>query len=467
MSKFKSQIKLLWISVKDLHLGISQQDNMRLLSAIRDTYGELEVFSFPSGSILQGWEIAPEWLIERATIKDRDGNLTVLDRRFGVPFLMESSVFEILNKNDERIFTSSLDNEGVPWHCSAHYRPWTKPVGICISKKVLEELKFPITVDVSTTTNSGSMYIAEMSTGPGRQNNTVFLNAHTCHPGQFNDALIGIATIASLIQFLRTKKIKLKYNYRGVFAPEHIGTVFYLNMLKNQAFCFKPNSHLSIYTEMTALSNPISLQESLLGDSILDRLLKYLLTSKKVSRIGNFRSIVGNDETVWESVGYEIPCVSVSRLTSRNYYSSYHTNLDSLDRADLGAAEEVYSLLLECIEILEADFIPIFTQLGLHCLSSPLYDLYTPWPDPTLNKDYFESAENQFAKIQDILPRFMKGRFSCAELSMALNIPFHQLFAYLEKWRNKGLVEFLDIESLEFYSTDKIAELKKLSRITN
>jgi aminopeptidase-like protein len=467
MNKFESQVKLFWMSVKDLHLGVSQQDNLRLMSAIREIYGELDVFSFPSGSILQGWEIAPEWLIDRATIKDRDGSQTVLDRRFGVPYLMESSFFEISDKNDKRIFTSSLDNEGVPWHCSAQYRPWIKPVGICLSKKVLDELTFPISVDVSTITNPGDMHVAEMSTGSGRQNNTVFLNAHTCHPGQFNDALIGIATIASLIEFLRTKKTKLKYNYRGIFAPEHIGTVFYLDMLKKQAFNFEPNSHLSIYTEMTALNNPISLQESLLGDSILDRLLKYLLLSRKVSRIGPFRSIVGNDETVWESVGYEIPCVSISRVSSRNYYSSYHTNLDSLDRADLGAAGEVYSLLIECIEILEVDVIPIFTESGLHCLSNPLYDLYTPWPDPTLDKDFSEVAESKFAKIQDVLPRFMKGQFSCAELSVALNVPFHQMFSYLEKWRNKGLLKFSEIESLEFYSTEKISELDKLIRIVN
>lgn len=309
------------------------------------------------------------------------------------------------------------------------------------------------------------MHIAEMSTGLGRWNNTIFLNAHTCHPGQFNDALIGIATIASLIKSLRAKKTKLKYNYRGVFAPEHIGTVFYLNMLKEQGFNFESRAHLAIYTEMTALNNPISVQESLLGDSILDRLFKHLLLSKKISRIGPFRSIVGNDETVWESVGYEIPCVSVSRVASRDYYASYHTNLDSLDVADLSAAEEVYSLLYQCIEILEMDTIPIFTQQGLHCLSNPQYDLYTPWPEPTLNKDFSKLAESKYAKIQDVLPRFMQGQFSCGELSIALNVPFNQLLSYLEKWRDKGLVKFLEIEGLEFYSTDKLSELNKISRI--
>ena len=464
MDRFELRIHEFWDAVKELHLGIAQTDNQYLFSTIKKIYGDLKIYSFPSGSRVQNWEIAPDWKIEFATIKDADGKLEILDSRFGVPYLMESAKFEIENKSSELIYTSRSEG-AVPWHCSAGYRPWDKPLGICIAQESLEKLSFPVEVEVATESKPGQMLVAEMSTGPGLRSNTVFLNAHTCHPGQFNDALIGIATISNVIDTLRSKKRQLKYNYRGIFGPEHIGTVFYLNKLREQGFDFVTTSHVSIYTEMTALDNPISLQESLLGDSILDRLFKFLILFKTKSRIGPFRSIVGNDETVWESVGYEVPCVSISRVSDRKYYPSYHTNHDSLDSADLNAATEVYLLIIECIEILEKDSIPIFTKLGLLCLSSPEYSLYVPWPEPTIDKDYAELTESKFAKIQDVLPRFMNGQFSCLELSIAMNIPFVELYAYLEKWCEKGLIKFAEIDGLNFYSEDKSNLLKKLTRI--
>lgn len=68
---------------------------MQLLSVIKDIYGDVNFYSFSSGSSLQGWEIAPDWVIEHAIIKDRDGKLSFLDSRFGVPYLMESSSLKL------------------------------------------------------------------------------------------------------------------------------------------------------------------------------------------------------------------------------------------------------------------------------------------------------------------------------------------------------------------------------------
>ena len=59
----------------------------------------------------------------------------------------------------------------------------------------------------------------------------------------------------------------------------------------------------------------------------------------------------------------------------------------------------------------------------------------------------------------------MNGQFSCLELSIAMNIPFVELYVYLEKWSEKGLVKFAEIDGLNFYSEDKSILLNKLTRI--
>ena len=465
MESFRTEVSKFWREVKDLHLGIAQKDNKELISVIEKLYGHVEVYSFPSGATLQGWEIAPNWTIEKAIFIDNQGAHHVLDDRFGVPYLMDSENFDIESENDSRLFTCQRNEVAVPWHCSSGYTPWKRSSGVCLSIRDKEAISFPINVEIVTRSTPGEMIIGEMSTDQTASASSIFLNAHTCHPGQFNDAIIGICTIASLIKLLRQRN--LKYTYRGIFAPEHIGTVFYLNMLRKNYFSFDSGSNVAIYTEMTALNNPISLQESLLGNSIIDRLIKHLLTFKTHARIGPFRGVVGNDETVWESVGYEIPCVSISRVASRNYYRNYHTNLDSIETADLDSAYEVFNLLLQAIEILECDVIPKFTSIGLQCLSNPQFSLYVPWPEPTLDRDYGTQAQSKFAVIQDVLPRYMNGRFSCLELSMALNVEFRTIMEYLEKWKAVGLVTFTDVNDLRFYSTKKSQELERLGEICN
>lgn len=61
---------------------------------------------------------------------------------------------------------------------------------------------------------------------PGSSERCVVFNAHTCHPHQANDAMVGVATLTRLFQWLKGRKTR--YTYKLILAPEHLGTVFYL-----------------------------------------------------------------------------------------------------------------------------------------------------------------------------------------------------------------------------------------------
>ena len=65
---------------------------------------------------------------------------------------------------------------------------------------------------------------------------------------------------------------------------------------------------------------------SQLNFEILDKIAKKLLKQKfKHYRIGGFREIYGNDETVFNSPGYDIPTISITRVP----FKEYHTNFDT------------------------------------------------------------------------------------------------------------------------------------------
>lgn len=465
-SDFQNSVKTIWKEIKELHLGIAQKDNNHFFDSLNNYFGNISLNPFESGSELNGWVVPRHWSIKRATITDSVNTELTLDKIFGVPSHSPSQEFVISDLDDPRIFLSQASSSATPWHVGTMYRPWEQGVsGFCISKNQLESLKFPLRVYLETQSEESKMLVGEFQAGNLESESTIFFNAHTCHPGQFQDAFVGVITFCHLLSILKSKETKLRYNYLGVFGPEHIGTVYYLNNLDRRGFDFSSNSHLAIYCEMTALSNPISLQESLLGNSILDRLIKSLVIENNEFRTGPFRSIVGNDETVWESVGIEVPCISISRVKSRKYFPGYHTNEDDILSADLDASQEVMELILRAVEILEKDYIPVFNKRGLVCFSNPRYNLYTPWPDPTTERFYGSKSESIFAILQDVLPRFLTGKFSCLEIALALGLSFEALDEYLSKWHEKAVIEQLPVQNLNFYRKQNLEDLSILSNI--
>jgi aminopeptidase-like protein len=453
--EFTSNVVNVWNKTRQLHLGIAQKDNKSFFQVLQEYFGAFRILSFSSGWEHSGWQIANNWTIKEAFVVDAKENIFRLDERFGLPFLAPSTSYTIESKNDKRIFTNSRSDTAVPWHCSSAYRPWEVNQGICVSRRMLDAFHFPIKVFTETSSIAGEMLVAELEAGNLESSSTVFLNAHTCHPGQFQDAFIGIVTVCQVLDYLRKDSRNFKFRYVGVLAPEHVGTVFYLERLRVSNFDFSTKQHIAMYCEMTALDNPISLQESFTGMSILDKLLRYLLMFKNEFRIGSFRSIVGNDETVWESVGFEVPCVSLSRLKSVPYYDAYHTSEDTLEKADIKCASEVLNLIISAIEILELDYIPVFTKIGLLALSNPAYELYTPWPDPTIDEDFALMQTRKMARLQDILPRIMNGNLSVLEIAISAELEFATLDTYIQAWVSKGLVEMIPVDSLTFYSTEK------------
>ena len=73
--------------------------------------------------------------------------------------------------------------------------------------------------------------------------------------------------------------------------------------------------------------------------------------------ISGWREGAGNDETVWESPGFEIPFVELTTCESTfKPFKEYHSSLDTPELMNKKKLNEIVFLLKKIIFIIENDF---------------------------------------------------------------------------------------------------------------
>lgn len=426
-----------------LHIGISQADNETLFNRLSEIY-PLRVLRYESGREHNGWIIPPQWSVHKALIQ-KDGKTLFNGCAHPLAVASHSASFKgTLSKRelDRKVFFRKDFPDAYAFHCIFPYRPWIRDWGFCVPYNVFKtwgEGFYDITLETEFT--EGHMLVGECRLD-GTAADTVVFNAHTCHPCQANDDLAGTLVVLEL--FSRLSKRNLKYSYLGVLAPEFYGTVFYLADMAEEE---RNRIRLGCFVEMVGTETPFALQKSFTGKSIIDRMAEYVLKEEEQElTVGDFATVVGNDETVWEAPGIEVPMVSISRWP----YPQYHTSSD--DREIISEEKMVESLdaLDRLVFILENDALIHRKFEGLIALSNPKYDLYFEHPDPVVQKN-LSDIDLRFAGLQDHLQRFFDGKHSVFEIAERFGVPFDLLFAYLEKFQVKGLVELQPVESLSWY----------------
>src|SRR3989442_1703860 len=140
-----------------------------------------------------------------------------------------------------------------------------------------------------------------------------------------------------------------KYSYRLIVAPEHFGTVFYVASLAKERLA---ELRHGIFLEAVGNNARFALQHSFTGSADIDQAAVHYLSQRHPdATYGEFRTIIGNDETVWEAPGVEVPTVSLSRFP----FPEYHTSMDTEDIILEERLEEAVEAVLGITEILETN----------------------------------------------------------------------------------------------------------------
>jgi len=416
----------------------------------------LELHRFASGEEYNGWTVPQNWRVKRAAIIKNgkqifDGTCNPL----AVAYYSKSfsGVLDWEELKPYLVTHPKLPHAHV-FHCMWQYRPWQAEWAMCIPRAIYETMgPGEYRIELETEYTPGEMLVGVHDLR-GETEQTIVFNAHTCHPHMANDGFSGVATSIRLVQWLARRKPR--YSYRLVFGPEHLGTVFYLNSL--------PAAELDkiccgAFIEMTGTTGPLKLASTFLGGQLIDRALAHAAKHHSSAYVeAPWRCGAGNDETVWEAPGYEVPFTEVTRCIDQfDPFPEYHTNLDTPESLHAANVDETFLVLQKAIEIIENNAVMHRRFDGLICLSNPRYDLYLERPDPAVCKD-LEADSEKWGHLLDCLFRYFNGSVTILDIAERHDLPFDRLYQYIKRFESKDLVR------LQFAPVKRLARSKAETR---
>lgn len=438
MSGTGNVIKKLTSELCAFATGVVAEDNARFFARIAKEL-PLTLLRYPSGSTHNGWVVPELWKVREATIR-RNGRIIFdgLAHPLGVAIYSRPFAGELeLDKLDQHLVSNPKLPSAYMYHCMWQYRPWQADWALSMPHALRETLtpgRYEVRLDTSLQPGELPVGICEH---PGESGKVVVLNAHTCHPGMANDDFAGVALLVKLMQWLSSRRTR--YTYRLVLGPEHVGTVFYLRDLPreelNRMVC-------GVFLDMPGTDGPFKAASSFLGNQAVDRAMRCAATNFAAKSVFTpWRQGAGNDETVWEAPGYEVPFVEVSRcLELLAPFPEYHSSLDTAESLNVAHLEETYRVLQGFVEVLENDAVAHRRFTGLVCLSNPAYNLYVERPDPTVRKDLAFDSE-KWGYLLDCLLRYFDGKTTISEIAMRHELSFSDVLAYIRRFEDKGLIK--------------------------
>lgn len=431
--------------------GVVTDENPALFARLAEEL-PLEMFRFRSGDSFNGWLVPQNWRVKHAKLF-RD-NVEVFDgtaHTLGVAYYSKSFDGEM---NWEELKPFLVTNPDQPdaymFHCMWQYRPWDAEWALCIPHRIYSTLgPGRYRVELETEYEPGEMLVAHAEI-KGRSDKIVVFNSNTCHPHMANDGFAGTAVLIRLMQWLAERDNH--YSYRLVLGPEHLGSVFYLRDRPEEEIA---RMVCGVFEEMPGTKGPVKAASTFNGGHKIDLAFANALKHHaKKHELVPWRKGAGNDETVWEAPGYEVPFVEATRCEDQFApYPEYHSSLDTPDIMIPEQLEEMLEVLKRVVFALENDAIIERHFSGLICLSNPDYDLYMERPDPTVTKDLDADAE-KWGHLLDCLFRYMDGSMTILEIAERHGLPFERLHRYLKRYEEKRLV------SLQFSECNRVRPVR-------
>lgn len=383
------------------------------------------IHEYPFGSPYKGWVIPPKWDLVKGVIKKEERVIFEADHPLKVIGLSQSFTGRVsLHELKQHLHYDHRDSQQIPFHFRQHYRPWERTWGFCVSKQFYDALDEGVyEVEIIAKESLGYLKVAEYVKEGLHPESFAFV-AHLDHPGMANDDLSGVGVGVDL--FHRLSQRATKFTYRLIVVQEIIGSVFYLDRSA-------PDKVIeSCFLDMLGTATPLWLQSSHLGKSCLEKIIQ---KNQLISKTGPFRSIINNDEVVWES--HHIPMCALSRYP----YPEYHSDQDNLSIISKESLESTVAVLYDAINKLEKMTLIRREFEGVYALAHPDYNLYIDPGQPAFD-DLSKAYPLGLRVLMDQMP--LLPEYSCvAALAEELDLPEDEVLKYLNLWQKKHLISLL------------------------
>ena len=438
------------------HCGPEMDKAYKLLS---EYYINTRIISYPCGKKINHWSLPPYWNCKKAILKDSDGNIIADKSRNNLEVFSYSPSFrgEIgLEELQKHLFSDPKRPEAIIFHFRNQYRHWDPIWGFSIphSKRLeLTDQKYFVEIDSSLSFDKELVQADLYHKGENPEIEYLFLG-HFDHPSMVNDGLAGCIAAFEIIN--RLKNIKTRFSYRAFASVEIVGSMAYLHNDK----MIQKNTKEALFLGFSGIKSPLIYQKSYFEKSKIDLIVEHLLFfNNEDNSLLSHREIAGNDENIFDSVGYEIPTGTLMRWP----FPEYHSNFDNVEITSKDKIEEVVNFGLRIVHILENDRKIIANYKGVPCLSNPDINLYLS-PEVisnivesdqlskiSLNDNSFIDYINYLNDNSNLLYPFMNnvvrladGEHTILDISRKSGIPFFFAEAYINEMVKKDLIKIID-----------------------
>jgi aminopeptidase-like protein len=309
----------------------------------------LVVHEVPTGTRLFDWEVPREWSIRGARIESIGGDVIVDFARSNLHLVNYSRPIDAAIAREElarHVHTLPAQPELIPYRTAYHADTW----GFCLPHKLWEQMKDPhYRVVVDSRLEPGALSYGELVL-PGREPAEFLFSVHCCHPSLANDNLSGIAVATELARNLMGCASRL--TYRFLFVPATIGPLAWL--ARNEALV--PRVGHGLVLSCVGDRGSFHYKQSRRGNAAIDRAVAHVLAARQAPhRILPF-SPTGYDERQYCSPAFDMP-VGCFMRSPNGTFPEYHTSADDLDFIAAAALEESLGVLLELVQLVEADVV--------------------------------------------------------------------------------------------------------------
>jgi aminopeptidase-like protein len=425
-----------------------------------DHFPGARLLSYGDRNEVNNWLRPPYWYCKHAELSDEEGNIiTSRDHHNLAVFSFSPSVDKTISLAElqDHLFSDPDRPDAICFHFRNQYRHWATEWGFAIPHMVRAGLSDSVRYHVHI--DSGFDFSREMIQSDyhhqGQSDDTYLFVGHFDHPSQVNDGLAGCVAAYEIIRRLQGRKTR--FSYRALASVEIVGSVYYLDKLGDQV----RNLRESLFLGFSGIDSPLVYQQSFWGKSLIDRIAQFLLSfyNSDELQVYGHRELIGNDENVFDSVGYEIPSGTLMRWP----FPQYHTDFDSMEITSRENLEEVIDFVLHVVDVIENNYYLNANYAGLPSLANPDVDLYlslgmvsgvddsSSWDMdqyqsnlPVHEFEHLNSSWNLNRFMQNIV-RLADGKHTILDIAELSRIPFGFALKYASLMKERGLISFSEV----------------------
>jgi aminopeptidase-like protein len=385
----------------------------------------MTIHKYPSGMKCWTWIVPEKWTCYEAYIETISGKRLFSYSDHPLHVVTYSLPFEG-EVTREQLFDHLHVHPRLPDAVPFIYKHYNRDWGLCCSQNQKDELNDArYRVAIRTAFSYGTLKVGEVI-APGTSDECIVLCAHLCHPAQVNDDMTGVAVGIDIMRELLRRR-NLRYTYRFLIVPRTIGAIAYLS--QNEQII--PTIKGGLFLEMLGQEHPHALQLSFCGSTEIDRCFAMAVKQRDADGwTGPFGSLIRNDEVQFNAPGVRVPMLSLSRVLPMSHpdwpYREHHSNLDTPDAISLKRLEESRALVMEMIDTLEQNMVPVNQFKGeVFCARYGFDDCYEKHDG---NRAFFD------------VMHMIDGTRTIADIAQACEISFDAARMTIDELQKYGLV---------------------------